>query len=421
MLCSRDKPLRVLVLTTTPYPDDERIEREVRTLADAGCRLTVVCSAAAGQPSRETSGPIEVVRFRNPFFRTHEARILTSGDDSPRGSREEPRDVGALGYILGWGISTGVALLLSLRALWRPGFDIIHVHNPPDTLAIAAAVHKPFGKRIIYDHHDLTPEMYRARGGESRVLHRALLTLERLSCRLADHVIATNESYKSVDVERNGVASEKVTIVRNGPELDDVHAPSADLELRQRAASLIGYFGVMGPQDGVDYLLRALRHLVYELGRREVLCVLIGSGDAWTSVRQLADELGLNGYTHFVGWLPRPEAMRVVASLDIGVEPAPSNTYNDRSTMLKVMEYMVLGKPVVAFDLPENRFTAGEAGLFARPNDPEDLGRAIAELLDNPERRAEMGALGRRRIEEQFAWDHSARNLLSAYRRVSPH
>jgi glycosyltransferase involved in cell wall biosynthesis len=170
----------------------------------------------------------------------------------------------------------------------------------------------------------------------------------------------------------------------------------------------------------VHHLLRALHHLIVDLGKTDCLCVLVGAGDAWDDLQRLAGELDLGRQVLFTGFLPRPEAMRTIASVDVGVEPAPSNPYNDRSTMVKVMEYMALGKPVVAYDLPENRFTAQSAALYVTPNSEMELARAIGALLDDPERRAAMGAFGRRRIEQELSWQHAAKNLVDAYREIAP-
>jgi glycosyltransferase involved in cell wall biosynthesis len=406
------------VITVTSYPDDGRPRREVQALVDAGYQVTVICALARNRPRRETMNGVRVYRFRNPLY-SGDARVQMA-ERTRRGARRQGK--GLLGYLLGWGGSTLTALLLSMRLFGRPGFEVIHVHNPPDSLAPAAAAYKLFGKRLVYDHHDLAPEMYyaRTRGKGRSSVYRILLVLEKLSFLVADRVITTNDSYRRLEIERDGVSPEKVTVVRNGPDADWLSSVGTDPEVRGRARWIIGYVGVMGYQDGVDHLLRALRHLIDDLGKADTLCVLVGAGDAWDELQALATELGIREHTLFTGWLPRGEAMRTIASVDVGVEPAPSNPYNDRSTMVKVMEYMALGKPVVAYDLPENRFSAQSAAVYARPNDELELARATSELLDQPERRAAMGAIGRERVEAELAWRHSVPRLLEAYRSVAP-
>jgi len=413
-------PARVLMLTTSSYPHDVRIYHEVSALLAAGHEVTVVCSAVSSTSSEEADPGVRVYRFQNPFLRTHNARVTTTESTPRQGARLKP--LGVAGYALGWGGSTVAAFVQSLRALRTPGFDVVHVHNPPDTLAIVAALYRPFGKRLVFDHHDLTAEMYmaRARGQGNPLVYRVLLVLEALACRLADHVIATNESYRRVEIERSGVRPDRITIVRNGPDLDWLLAPEPDPEIRSMSGCIVGYVGVMGIQDGVEHLLYALRHLVFDLGKTDVRCVLVGAGDAWESLHALTDELGLSDHVTFVGWLPRAEAMRAAAAIDIGVEPAPSNAYTDRSTMVKVLEYMALRKPVVAFDLRENKFSAGPGALYARSDDDLELARALAALIEDPDRRAALGAAGRQRIEDELAWKFSAQRLVSAYQALLP-
>jgi glycosyltransferase involved in cell wall biosynthesis len=273
----------------------------------------------------------------------------------------------------------------------------------------------------VYDHHDLSPEMYCARfGGEgSRLAYRALVWLEKLSCRFADRVIATNESYRTVEMERGGVPGERITVVRNGPDLNGRQPAGPEPDLRHPGKATIGYVGVMGTQDGVDYLLRALHHLVYDLGRTGFLCVLVGAGDALPGLKSLTEQLSLGDYVSFAGWVEHTQVAHYLRAADICVAPEPSNAYNDRSTAIKVMEYMAFGKPVVAFDLPEHRFTARDAAVYARPNDELDLAHKIAALMDDGERRREMGEIGRRRVEEELAWSFQERHLLEAYQALA--
>jgi glycosyltransferase involved in cell wall biosynthesis len=194
-----------------------------------------------------------------------------------------------------------------------------------------------------------------------------------------------------------------------------VRPVAPDPELRARAGTIVAYLGVMGYQDGVDHLLHAIRHLVFDLGKRDVFCVLIGRGDARDELQRLARELALEDYVWFTGYIPRADVVRYLSTADVCVDPDPSNPFNDRSTMIKVMDYMAFARPIVAFDLPENRFTAGAAAVYVRPNDDFELARAIVTLMSDPARRAEMGAIGRRRVESELAWTYSIPRLLNAY------
>jgi glycosyltransferase involved in cell wall biosynthesis len=251
------------------------------------------------------------------------------------------------------------------------------------------------------------------------LIYHALVSLEKLSCRLADHVIATNESYMAVEMRRGRVAEHRITVVRNGPDLSRLHQVDPDPRLRGKGQTIIGYLGVMGFQDGIDYLLRALGHLFHDLRRTDFFCVLIGSGDALVSLKELAATLDLEEHVWFTGPLSSDEFLPYLCAADICVDPDPSNAYNDRCTMVKMGEYMALGKPIVAFDLPEHRFTAQQAALYVQPNDELAFARALAELMDDPARRQNMGSFGRRRVESALAWSYSVRPLLEAYGAVA--
>jgi glycosyltransferase involved in cell wall biosynthesis len=308
--------------------------------------------------------------------------------------------------------------LLSLVVLVREGFDVVHAHSPPDSIVFVAACYKLLGRRFVYDHHDLSPELYHARfrGSGNRHVYRVLVWLEKLSCRLADHVIATNESYKTVEMQRGHVPEERITIVRNGPDLNSVRPVDLSPAFRRKGKTILSYTGVMGTQDGVDYLLRALQHLVQELGKTDVFCFLVGNGTAVPRLKPLSEQLGLSDYVLFTGWVSKAQVARYISAADICVAPEPSDPYNDRSTAIKVMEYMSFGKPVVAFDLPEHRVTAQDAAVYARANDELDFARQIAVLMDDPARCQSIGQMGRKRVEEVLAWPHQEKYLLAAYR-----
>lgn len=388
-----------MLLGNNPYPQDVRVRREALALVGAGYRVTVIAPRMSGQPRRERIDGVDVIRYPSPID-AH----------------------GFVGHVAEHAVAAVAAFALASRTAVSPGFDVLHAHNPPDTFAVVGKLFKLFGKRFVYDHHDLSPEMYDARFGEraNPLVRRLLVFLERLSCRAADHVIATNESYRAMEIERSGVPAESVTVVRNGPDPAQDFAVAPDGELRAKAGTILGYVGNMGRQDGVDHLLRAVRHLVYDLGIDDVYCVVVGKGDARAGLIELAAELGVSEKVWFTGFIPRPDLRRYLSTADVCVDPDPSNAFNDRSTMIKMLEYMALGKPIVAFDLPEHRVTADGAALYARPNDDLDLARKIAELARDPTRARQMGTLGRKRVESALAWEYSVPRLLDAYRRVSP-
>ena len=388
-----------MLLENSFYPMDSRVRQESQALASAGYQVTVISPGQRGQHTKETIDGVVVYRFPAP---------------------SEANGVAA--YLWEYGYSMTATFIMSVWVLLHEGFDVIHAANPPDTFVLIAAPYKLLGKRFVYDHHDLAPEMYFARfgGHGNRFLHWILVMLEKLSCRLADRIIATNQSYKTIEIQRSGVAPNRITIVRNGPDVDWLRPLEQGSELRSRGKHIIGYAGIMGFQDGVDHLIRALKHLLVDLGRTDFYCVLVGGyGDARASLIALTTELGLDDYVGFTGWVSDADYIRYLSTSDICVDPDPSNSFNDRSTMGKIMEYMALGKPIVAFDLPEHRASAQGAALYVRPNDELEFARAIERLMDEPARREAMGALGKHRVETELAWRFSIPHLLDAYQALT--
>ena len=385
----------LMLLQNAPYPHDPRVRSEAKALASAGIQVTLICPGVEGQPRHETLGGVRIYRFPRPSY---------------AGS--------FLGYLYEYGYSMLMIYFISLYVFFRYGFDVIHAHCPPDAFVFIAAFYKLFGKRFMYDHHDLSPELYYARfdGSGNRHVYRTLSWFEKLSCRLADHVIATNQSYKAVEMQRGGVAEDRITIVRNGPELKDISSIIAIPAEQKKEKFILCYVGVMSNQDGVDYLLRALNYLVYDVGRTDLYCYLVGRGEAVPRLESLVKELDLSEYVVFTGWVDKEDVPGYISMSDICVAPEPSNPYNDRSTSIKVMEYMEFAKPIVAFDLPEHRFSAQGAAISATPNDERDFAEKIAALMDDPAERQRMGKIGRARIETELAWSYQKLHLIEAYR-----
>jgi glycosyltransferase involved in cell wall biosynthesis len=393
----KGKPFgRVLMLVeNNSYSRDPRVRKESRALKDAGYSVSVISPAEPEQALHELIDGVNVYRYPAP-----------------------PHASGTFSYMFEYAYSMALIFILSLWVCIRHGFDVIHAANPPDTLVFLAAPYKLFGKRFVFDHHDLAPEMYYARFRQhgNPWVYKILLWCEALSCRLADHVFATNESHKAIEISRDGRQGDKITIVRNGPDLTTSWTAAPDPELRARAGTIIAYAGIIGVQDGVDYLLRALHHLIVTLDKKNVLCLIIGDGDALAELKRQAEELAIADYIVFAGWIEDPHRYaRYISTADICVDPSPSTPYNDRCTTIKIMEYMASAKPIVAFDLPEHHLSAENSAIYAFPNDELSLARAIAELMDDEPRRRTMGMLGRRRVEQTLAWSYSAANMLSAY------
>jgi len=351
--------------------------------------VSIVCPTGRGYEKRfERLDGIDIRRYRLP----------TEGEGAP-------------GYLLEYSVALFWSFLLSLRIR----FDVIHACNPPDLFFLIGGFWKLFGKKFVFDHHDANPELYEAKFGKKGFLHRVMLWLEKLTFRTADISIATNESYRRIALERGGMAPERVFVVRSGPSVERMKVMPCDPALKKGRKHLVGYVGVMGRQEGIDYLLRAAAHIVHDLGRRDVHFGLVGGGTSLEEMRKLAAELGVADYVTFTGRVPDLEMLAMLNTADVCVNPDVANDMNDISTMNKVMEYMALGKPIVQFDLAEGRFSAQTASLYARRNNAIDFASKIIELLDNPEKRHAMGAYGRRRVLEELEWRHEAPKLLAAY------
>jgi glycosyltransferase involved in cell wall biosynthesis len=383
----------LLLVENNTYPFDVRIRREAEALREAGYQVVVICPHKQGQPYHEISDEIIVYRFPYP----------------PQGS-------GFLGYVVEFGYATSAMLVLSVWVWLRLGVDIIHAANPPDTLFVIGMMFRLLKKKFVFDQHDLSPETYLARFNKRKTdsLYRILRWLERCSYGTADIIIVTNQSYKKVAIERGDKTADEIYVVRNGPPLT-YKSVLPDIELATKARYLIGYIGMMGPQDGVDYWLRAIHEMVFHFHRRDFLAVIIGSGDAVTGLHQLAHDLNIESYVWFTGYMSESDAIRYLSTMHICVQPDPLNPLNDNSTMIKMMEYMALGKPTVAFDLKETRFSARDSAMYARPNDIRDFAEKVIWLMNNPDARLAMGAFAKQRVTSKLAWEYSVPELVKAY------
>jgi glycosyltransferase involved in cell wall biosynthesis len=383
----------LILVENLPVPFDRRVWQEACTLRDAGWTVSVICPTGKGCEQRyEMLDDIAIYRYRLPI-----------------------EAAGALGYALEYGVALFWSFLLSLRVLMTRGFDVLHACNPPDLFFLIGGFYKLFGKKFVFDHHDLNPELYEAKFGRRDLLHRLLLKLEKWTFRTADVSIATNESYRDIAIERGGMPAERVFVVRSGPSLERLTIQPPDEKLKAGRRHLVGYVGVMGRQEGIDLLLYAVRIVVRCYAREDVHFGLVGGGTSLDQMQALARELGVADYVTFTGRVPDGELLAMLNSADVCVNPDRACALNDKSTMNKVMEYMALGKPVVQFDLTEGRRTAGEASLYAKPDDPVDLAAKLLDLLDDPPRCARMGRFGRARIERELEWRHQAPRLLAAY------
>jgi len=389
---------RVLIIVENlPCPFDRRVWQEARTLAAAGYQVSIICPKAPGYEE----GFVQI-----DGIDIHRHRLPTEAD-------------GVLGYALEYSVALAMEFWLSLKVLFGRGFDIIHACNPPDTIFLLGGFYKLFGKKFLFDHHDINPELYEAKFGKRGFGRRLLIALERMSFSTADLVISTNESYRQIAIDRGGKKPEDVFVVRSGPDLSRIRQVPANPELRKGRKYLVGYVGVMGKQEGIDLLLQAVQLIVHHLKRTDIQFGLVGGGTELPAMRELAKQLGVAEYVTFTGRAPDAELLEMLNTADICVNPDRANEMNDRSTMNKVMEYMALAKPVVQFDLTEGRVSAGDASWYARPNDVADLAQKIVALLGDENQRIHMGAIGRERVEQVLAWQHEAPRLLAAYEHMT--
>jgi glycosyltransferase involved in cell wall biosynthesis len=386
---------RVLIIVENlPCPFDRRVWQEANTLRDAGYGVAIICPTGKGCEARhERLDGIDIYRHPLP-----------------------PEASGALGYAREYASALAWEFFLAFRVLRRHGFDAIHACNPPDLIFLVGGFFKlVFGKRFVFDHHDINPELYEAKFGRRDLFYRLMLWMERRSFRAADISIATNESYRRIALERGGMDADKVFVVRSGPKLDRLKIVPPDASLKRGRRFLVGYVGVMGQQEGIHYLMHAAARIVHTLGRSDVHFGLVGSGTSLPAMQALARKLDIEDYVTFTGRVADAQMLAMLNTADVCVNPDVANDMNDKSTMNKVMEYMALGKPIVQFDLTEGRFSAREASLYAKRNDADDFADCIVALLDDPERRARMGEYGRRRILHELEWKYEAPKLLAAY------
>ena len=383
----------LIIVENLPLPFDRRVWQEARALRDAGAQVSIICPVGKGFEAREEV--LEGIRiFRHPL--PLEAK-------------------GSLGFLLEYGAALFHETRLTWRIFFRHGFDTIHACNPPDLIFLVALPFKLLGRRFIFDHHDINPELYEAKFCRRDLLWQLMRLFEWLTFKAADVVISTNESYRAIAIDRGGKKAPDVFVVRSGPDLARIRSVPPQPRLKNGRKYLVGYVGVMGEQEGLDLLLKSAHHLIEKKGRQDIQFVLVGGGPQLENLKMLAGEMAVEDFVTFTGRVADDVLFQVLSTADVCVNPDRVNAMNDKSTMNKIMEYMAIGKPIVQFDLTEGRFSAREASLYAKANDPADFAEKIEQLLADDAARARMGTYGRRRVERELAWEHEAPKLIRAY------
>jgi glycosyltransferase involved in cell wall biosynthesis len=385
----------LIVVENLPLPFDRRVWMEATTLRDAGWRVSIICPT--GRDAESEYEVIEGVRiYRHPL---------------------PPEGDSLLGYVREYSAALWHEARLA-KLVWRedPPPSVVHICNPPDLLFLVAGWHKiVHGAVVVYDQHDIMPELFEAKFGSRGPAYQLVRLAERLTYATADLVIATNDSYRRIALARGRKAADRVVVVRSAPDLARFCRPAQAGGPKGGRRYSVGYVGVMGPQDGLDHLLRAARHIVVDHGRTDVGFVLIGDGPFRPSLMREAEDLGIAEYVEFTGRVSDEELIERLSGCDLCVNPDPLNPFNDASTMNKLLEYMALGLPIVQYDLTEGRKSAGDASVYAVPNDERDLARQIVATLDDEMARERMGREGMRRMQEELEWRHQSPRLLHAY------
>ncbi len=386
----------LIIVENLPVPNDRRVWLEANTLRDAGYTVSVISiKGKNATKSYEVLDGISVFRYAAP--------LPTSG---------------TLSFVIEFAYCWLATFFLSFRVLFSRGFDAIHACNPPETFWLIGLFFKLFGKKFIFDHHDLSPEMYESRFRKRGIAYKLLLLLERLTFMTADVVITTNDTHRRIAIERGKYPADRIYIVRSGPDHTRLYPVAPDPSLKGKYNFMVSYLGVINPQDGVDLFVKAAEYIIRYCERHDIIFVIMGTGDAEQSLRDLADELAISQYLHFTGWVEMETIRAYLSTSDVCVDSIPKTTYSDACTMNKVLEYMAAARPIVTFDLVESRVSAREAALYATPNEVPDLAEKIVALLDDANARERMGKFGRYRIENELAWEHQSKNLLAAYASV---
>jgi glycosyltransferase involved in cell wall biosynthesis len=383
----------VIVVENLPVPFDRRVWQEATTLASAGAQVSIISPKAGEfQLTRELIDGVQI--YRHPM----------------------PREVASkAGYLIEYISSLFYEVVLTIRISMSTGIHVIHGCNPPDLIFLVALLFKPFGVKYVFDHHDINPELFEAKFNKKGVFWNLLVIAEYLTFKTADIVISTNQSYRHIALNRGKKKSQDIFIVRSGPDLNKLRLVPENPSLKQGRTFLVGYVGVIGEQEGIELLLRAVQFVVMDLDRRDVHFCIVGSGPSLKAMQDLCTQMKLNEFVTFTGRISNQAMLEVLSTADVCVNPDRVNAMNDKSTMNKILEYMALGKPIVQFDVTEGRYSAQASSLYARPNDSLDLAHKLVGLLDNAAMRETMGKLGRKRVVESLSWEIESKKLVEAY------
>lgn len=384
----------LIIVENLPVPFDTRVWQEATTLAENGYLVSVICPKGKGYDAD--------YEYLNGVH-VHRHDLPAEGN-------------GALGYAREYFCALREELRLAKKIYKERGFHVIHGCNPPDDIYMVARRFKKKGVDYVFDHHDICPELFEAKFGKaSGLLYKSQLWLERQTYKHCAFAFVTNESYKQIAISRGGMKEDKVFVLRSGPKLERLKITPAKSEIKRGRRFMVGYVGVIGQQEGIEYLLKAAKYIKEELHRDDIFWGVVGGGPHLEALRKQSHEMGLDDILEFTGRVSDEVLLDYLNTADVCVNSDEYNAMNDKSTMNKILEYMALGKPIVQFDLTEGRFSAQEASLYAEPNNAIDMADKIIQLLDNPAKRKKMSEYGRQRIVNELSWEHTSRALLEGY------
>ena len=386
------KPRRVLlVVENLPVPYDRRVWQEALALKAAGFEVSVISPASIRYPKlSEVLEGIQVYRYP----------MLVEGK-------------GYLGLFAEYIWSFICIFTLSAYVDTRIGFDAIMIANPPDIFFPIVWIYRLLGRKTVFDHHDLVPELFATKFHVKRSIVLSFFYFaERMMFKSVHKVISTNESYKAVAMRRGRRASEDVVVVRNAPDPARFCIRAPEAPLRKGARFLVAFLGEIGQQDGVDVLIRAIKTIKGALGPDAIHCVLMGAGPHFEHIVAYARAEGVAEHITFTGRADNEMISRVLSTADIAVDPCPGSSHSDLSTATKIMEYMFFSLPIVAFDLLETHRSGADAVCYARVDDEAHFAQRIIELLRDEAGRRALGSAARMRLDTALSWRESSRNLV---------
>lgn len=387
----------LIIVENLPVPFDTRVWQEATTLAANGYTVSVICPKGKGYTQEE-----EYLQGVHIF--RHD--LPAEGN-------------GAVGYAKEYFTALKEELRLAKKVYKEIGFDVIHGCNPPDDIYMVAKHFKKYGVKYVFDHHDICPELFEAKFGKtSGLLYKSQLWLEKQTYKYCTFAFVTNESYKKIAIERGMMNPNKVIVLRSGPKLDRMKIQPPVENIKRGKKYMVGYLGVIGQQEGIEFILEAAKYCKETLNRNDIFWGIVGGGPHVAALREMCSKMGLDDCVEFTGRVPDQQLLDYLNTADVCVNSDTYNSMNDKSTMNKILEYMALAKPIVQFELTEGHYSAQEASLYAEQNNAKDMADKIIYLLENPETRKKMGEFGRNRVINELSWEHTSKALLEGYEKL---